>query len=398
MHLVVVGGGGAMGRITVRTLAEDPRVSRVTIADRDVAGAERTIRWLDAGREKVHAVVCDARDPAALAAALDGAQVVLNAADYPFNLSVMQAALTARIPYADLGGLFHMTRRQYELDAALREAGTTAVLGIGSTPGITNLLARHAADQLDTVQRLDVRIGSGDNRPSDAAFVAPYSIRTILDECMLEPMVYHEGEWAAVTPMSGQEEIEFPAPVGRATAMYTLHSEVALFPVSFRDKGLREASFKIAFPPVFLEQMRLIVGLGLGGTEPLEVRGSVRGKTLSVIPREVLVALLAERAAAQAATEPDDCDVLRVVAVGSRDGAPVELIEEMVVRPYRPWGVGGGDVDTGVPLAIAGILLAQGGCPSGAHGAELVFEPHAFLRELAPFGMRATETLTRAIE
>ena len=387
-----------MGRITVRALAEDARVTRVTVADLSEAAARRTVDWLERGREKAVAAAADVRDSDGLAKLLRGADVVLNATDYPFNLHVMRAALAARVPYADLGGLFHMTRKQYELDSAFAEAGLTAVLGIGSTPGITNILARHAADQLDTVERLDVRIGSADLRSGDAPFAPPYSIRTILDECTLEPMVFADGETRAVPPLSGQESIVFPAPIGPATAMYTLHSEVALFPVSFADRGLKHASFKIAFPPGFLDQLRLLVDLGLASATPLAVRGARKGQTVHVAPREALVALLQQRASAQPPGEPDDCDVLRVVAAGERDGVPVELTEEMVVLPYRPWGIGAGDLDTGVPLAIAGILLASGDARlPGTHGAERVFDPAAFLRELARYDMHARETLTRII-
>src|SRR5579883_3027950 len=153
-----------MGRITVRALAEDARVTQVTVAGLRQEAAERVVAWLGQGREKARAVACDVRDHDALVGQLRGAQVLLNATDYPFNLDVMRAALAARVHYADLGGLFHMTRRQYELHDAFQEAGLTAVLGIGSTPGITNILARVAADQLDRVDRLDVRIGSGDLR------------------------------------------------------------------------------------------------------------------------------------------------------------------------------------------------------------------------------------------
>ncbi len=87
------------------------------------------------------------------------------------------------------------------------------------------------------------------------------------------------------------------------------------------------------------------------------MRGA-RGQTAQVAPREMLVALWRQRGALPAG-EPDDCDVLRVVAAGMRDGVPMELTEEMVVLPYKPWGIGAGDLDTGVPLAIAGILLAR---------------------------------------
>lgn len=387
-----------MGRITARALAEDARVDRVTIADLSEAAAQQTIDWLEHGREKAVGVAADVRDTDGLAKLLRGADVVLNATDYPFNLDVMRAALAARVPYADLGGLFHMTRKQYELNAAFAEAGLTAVLGIGSTPGITNVLARVAADQLDRVERLDVRIGSADLRSGDVPFAPPYSIRTILDECTLEPMIFADGETRAVPPLTGQEAITFPAPIGPATAMYTLHSEVALFPVSFGERGLRHASFKIAFPPEFLDQLRLLVDLGIANTEAIEVRGARKGQTAKVAPREVLVALLQQRAGTLPAGEPDDCDVLRMVAAGMKDGTPMELTEEMVVLPYKPWGISAGDLDTGVPLAIAGILLANGEARlPGAHGAERVFDPAAFLRELARYDMHASETLTRII-
>jgi saccharopine dehydrogenase-like NADP-dependent oxidoreductase len=385
-----------MGRITVRALVEDARVEQVTVADVSLAAAQRTVAWLGVGREKARALATDVRDTAALTTMLAASDIALNATDYPFNLDVMRASLAARVSYADLGGLFHMTRRQYELDRAFRDAGLTAVLGIGSTPGITNLLARIAVDQLDSIERLDVRIGSSDEPPAGATFAPPYSLRTILDECTLEPMVYEEGEWRAAHPMSGEEALQFPPPVGAMTAMYTLHSEVALFPISFGDRGLRSASFKIAFPPEFLSQLRLIVALGLARTDTVKVRAE-KGRSAQIVPRETLITLLAERQAPTENREPSDCDVLRVVAQGTREGKEVELVEEMVVRPYALWRVGAGEIDTGVPLAIAGILLARGGHPTGARGAERVFDPHEFLRELTRYDMRASETSTRML-
>jgi saccharopine dehydrogenase-like NADP-dependent oxidoreductase len=389
-----------MGRVTVRALVEDDRVRRVSVVDLETCIAERGISWLEKGREKAQACSCDVRDHSALVRLISGADAVLNATDYPFNLDVMEAALAARVSYADLGGLFHMTKRQYKLDADYRRAGICGVLGIGSTPGITNILARLAVDQLDRIDRLDVRIGSGDFRPANAPFVPPYSIRTIFDECTLDPMVYRNGRWSAVAPMSGHEVIDFPPPVGRAIAMHTLHSEVALFPVSFHDKGIRQVSFKIAFPEGFLRQLKLLVDLGLADTDPVETRGPQKGSRIQVAPRELMVSLLSRRAATMSttATDPDDCDVLRIVASGTQGGQPVTLVEDMIVRPYKPWRVGAGDLDTGAPLAIAGILLAQGSQQySGVHGAELVFDPRVFLAELARYGMRATETTTRSL-
>ena len=76
----------------------------------------------------------------------------------------------------------------------------------------------------------------------------PYALDTVLDEFALEPWSSSTATAHPVPPRSGEEEIDFPPPVGRMRAIYTLHSEVAMFPRSF--PGLAGASFKVAFEPL----------------------------------------------------------------------------------------------------------------------------------------------------
>src|SRR6266567_665324 len=147
-------------------------------------------------------------------------------------------------------------RKLMNLHAEAEAAGITAILGMGGTPGITNILARAAADKLDRVESMKVELGCSDATPSAAPLVAPYSIRTILDEFTKQPQVFQDGVWYPQQPLSGQEEMIFPLPVGRATAIYSLHSECATFPISFRDKGIHYVSFKIAFPPDFIAKLK----------------------------------------------------------------------------------------------------------------------------------------------
>ena len=138
-------------------------------------------------------------------------------------------------------------------------AGVPALLGMGSTPGITNVMAGELARGLDSVDAIHVRVGCLD-RSASGPLPVPYALDTVLDEFSLEPMVFRGGPAEAVPPMSGRETIDFPPPVGRAEALYTLHSEVAMFPRSF--PGLREASFKVAFEPEFTKKVAFLVELG----------------------------------------------------------------------------------------------------------------------------------------
>ena len=179
----------------------------------------------------------------------------------------------------------------------------------------------------------------------------------------------------------------FPLPVGRATAIYSLHSECATFPISFQEKGIRHVSFKIAFPPDFMTKLKFLVELGFGSDEPISVRGA------KVSPREVLARLL-EMAPVED-VEPRDCDVLRVVVTGEADGQQVEITNQVVVFPYRRWGIGAGALDTGTPLAIAGRMLANGEITRrGALGPELCVPTEPFFRELARYDMHVMETRT----
>lgn len=381
MHIIVLGGAGAMGRVTVRALSEYADIDRVTVADYHEGRARELAESLNSS--KVQARQIDVNDEERLRALLRGADVALSAVDYVFNQPILRACIKEKVHYADLGGLFHMSRTLMAMNAEVEAAGITAVLGMGGTPGITNLLARQAVEQLERVESIKVQLGCADSTPSSAPLVPPYSMRTILDEFTKEPQVFQDGQWYPQQPLSGQEELFFPEPVGRATAIYSLHSECATFPVSFQERGIRHVSFKIAFPGDFMSKLKFLVDLGFGSDEALNIRGA------SVSPREVLTRLVESFPAETA--EPRDCDVLRVVTTGETGERRLEITNQVVVQPYRRWGVSAGALDTGIPLAIVGRMLARGEIPRrGAHGPEVCVSPEPFFRELARYDMHVT--------
>lgn len=385
MHIIVLGGAGAMGRIAVRTLTEYSDIDLITIADYNEERAHEVAASLQSSNILVKQI--DVNDEERLRTLLRGADVVLNAVEYVFNLPVLKACIREKVHYADLGGLFHKTRTLMSMHDEVSAVGITAILGMGGTPGVTNVLARAAADKLDRVESIKVQLGCSDDTPSSSPLVAPYSIRTILDEFTKQPQVFQNGVWYPQQPLSGQEEMVFPLPVGRATAVYSLHSECATFPISFRDKGIDYVSFKIAFPPDFMTKLKFLVDLGFGSDEPINVRG------VKVSPREVLARLL-EMVPAED-VEPQDCDVLRIVASGEAGGQGVEITNQIVVLPYRRWGISAGALDTGTPLAIAGHMLATGEITQrGAFGPEMCIPVEPFFQELARYEMHVTETRT----
>ena len=196
----------------------------------------------------------DARDAGSLSRALEGSGVVVNAADYRLNLDVMRGALAVGAHYVDLGGLFHVTRQQLDLDSEFRDSGLTAVLGLGSAPGKTNLLAAAAARRLGgDPESMEIWAATRDPAAANHPFPAPYSVQTLQDELHMKPVVLHEGELQEVEPLTGGAEREFPEPVGPARGIYTLHSELATLPSSL--PTLREASFRLCLSPGLLDKL-----------------------------------------------------------------------------------------------------------------------------------------------
>ncbi|MGQ0797313.1 MAG: saccharopine dehydrogenase NADP-binding domain-containing protein, partial [Methanobacteriota archaeon] len=128
MTIAVLGAAGIIGREIAHILAtEDQQGLRIG----DVRAEAVRALGKEIGAE---AFVADA-DPQRLPVALRGVDVAVNATPYPFNLDVMHGCLAAGCDYIDLGGLYHMTRRQLGLHDRFRDAGRVAVLGCGKAPG-----------------------------------------------------------------------------------------------------------------------------------------------------------------------------------------------------------------------------------------------------------------------
>ena len=198
MRVVVVGGAGAMGRWTVRDLTESEGVDEVVVADLDGSKAREAAGWAAArsgsnGTARVAGMALDAGDGEAMRRAFDDADVVCNCAVYATNLPVMEACADAGTHYVDLGGLFHTTRRQLALHDRFVAAGVTAVIGMGGSPGTTNVLAALAARDLEVVEEVEVRLGVADFAPSTAPVPVPYAIQTVLDEFAVPAMTFRDG-------------------------------------------------------------------------------------------------------------------------------------------------------------------------------------------------------------
>jgi lysine 6-dehydrogenase len=327
VRVAVLGAGGTIAPAIVRDLAESEEVASLELLDLD--GERAAAVAAQRGLGKAAATAVDARG-GALADALEGCDVLVNAASYRVNLDAMEASLDAGCHYLDLGGLYWMTGRQLELGERFERAGLLALLGMGSSPGKTNVMARRAVRELGgSADAVHVSAAGRDPAPPDPGdgLSVPYALRTLLDEVTMAPVVLRGGEPVELEPLTPGPPVDFGPPIGEAATIHTLHSELRTFGESF---GCREASFRLSLAPALLDALR-----GLAGIPDAEVD-----------------------AAARAARPPSDqtVSVHRVDAV--REGRTVTV--SATTRPLREWGLGGGVVSTAAPAAAAVRLMARG--------------------------------------
>ncbi len=386
MRIVVLGGAGIIGKAIARDLADDREVKELVIADLDLEGAKKVAASLN--RSGVTAVKADVTDGAALAGLLRGAGSVINSVQYYFNLPVMKACLDAKVPYIDLGGLFHTTRKQLELHDDYKRAGLVAVLGLGSCPGIANVQARAIADRLDTVESVHIFNGATPDQGDSLAWA--YSIQTIFDEITQPPMVFREGRFQETAPLGEEELYRFQQPIGVSKVHLSLHSEVATLPLTYAAKGIKDCFFKISFfgyTEKALRQLQFLAELGLASADPVEVRG------VKVKPRDVLLEVLKRAPQSERTKSLGFKDIVTEVR-GTKNGKPVAGKAETTCWPHKTWGISGGTVLVASPPAIVARWLAQGKIKqTGVLAPEQAVDAAAFFKELEARGAQTTISL-----
>ena len=259
MRVAVLGAGGTIAPAIVRDLAESDEVDDLLLLDLDEPRAQQVAERC--GGAKARAAFADARasgeQPESLARALEGSDVLVNSASYRVNLDAMRACLAAGSHYVDLGGLYWMTARQLELGPQFQDAGLLGLLGIGSAPGKTNLMALHGVGELGGgAEAIHVSAAGRDLDPPDG-FSIPYALRTLLDELTMRPVVLRDGAPEEIEPLSDGGVVDFGPPIGKAETIKTLHSELLTFGDSF---GCGEASFRLSLSPQLLSALRELTG------------------------------------------------------------------------------------------------------------------------------------------
>jgi saccharopine dehydrogenase-like NADP-dependent oxidoreductase len=332
MRILLVGAGG-VGTAFARIAARRPFADLV-IADYDLARAEHAA----AARDGYQAVRLDARDSGAAAVLLTeySCDVLMNATDPRFVLPLYLAALEAGTHYLDMAmslsypdadapysktGL-KLGDDQFALADQWEQAGKLALVGMGVEPGLSDVFARHAADELfSEIAELGVRDGAN-LEVAGHDFAPTFSIWTTIEECLNPPVIWEAGRgWFTTAPFSEPEVFTFPAGIGPVECVNVEHEEVLLMP---RWIQAQRVTFKYGLGAEFIAVLETLHKLGLDRTDPVRVGAA------SVSPRDVVAACLPDPATLGAKMTGLTCAGTWVTGTG-KDGAPREVYLHHIV-------------------------------------------------------------------
>jgi saccharopine dehydrogenase-like NADP-dependent oxidoreductase len=254
-------------------------VDKVLLADVDVEACNRHARRVKSTKLSTHSL--DAGNADSVAKLAESADVIVNAVPPKFNLTLMDAALKSETHYVDLafGPPYDTFEKQMGKDESFKGKNLTALTCTGSSPGIVNVVAANAADELDTVSSIRLRIG--DVMLSKEP-ISTWSPETMLGDMAEEPIVFKDGEYIKVPPFSGEEVFNFPEPIGPQPTFMHVHEEAITLP-RFIGKGINYLDIKLGTPEMPL--IKSLVDLGLCSSDPIDVDG------VNVIPRHLLLRL-----------------------------------------------------------------------------------------------------------
>lgn len=240
---VLLLGAGTMGKGGIHALQHFPGIESVTVADLNLEAAEEFIKTLNF--PEVKAVQLDATDSAKVTELARQVDVVFNTVGpfTKFAVPILEAVIEAGTDYVDVCDDDDATGELLDLHEKAKEAGVTALIACGQTPGISNMQAKYLAEMMDEVDSIKIawHVGApqGDLESDESYdFVdaqdfkdsSPAGWNHLVHSMTGEIVIWKDGKFDTMPAWEAGEYVDFAQPHGRVPVFYVGHSEPQTLP------------------------------------------------------------------------------------------------------------------------------------------------------------------------
>lgn len=339
-------GAGKMGYAVAYDLIRSPKVEKVVLTDRS-----ETILHSTAARlkdPKLVAALVDVTNERELGQLMEEVDVAISCVTYEHNYELTKLALSTRTHFVDLGGNEELVRKQFLLDELAKERGVSIIPDAGLAPGMVSLLAASAAESLDEVYDMRIRVGGVpvEREINTLGYAQVFSVEGLINEYSEDCTLIRDGKLIQLPALSELEEIEFPPPFGQMEAFNT-SGGISTLPQSYLNR-VQHLDYKTVRYIGHCQAIKVMQELGFFSIEKFS--------DSELSPRAVLAGQLAKHLPVG---EPDAV-LLRVSVSGNKSGKPTQLVFDCVDYADQAVGLSAMMRMTAFPASILGQMLARG--------------------------------------
>ena len=234
MKVIILGACGGMGRHVAKSISSFPEIDNLTIADLNLKDAELFASQLG---PHIKGIKVDINDTQSLLTILSAHDIVLNTVGpfFKFGYQVLQTSLEANCHYMDICDDWEPTEKMLELNNFAKEKNLLAILGLGASPGIKNLLGRIAIDHLDMVHTIYTGWNLEEAQPESVSSQKETNAAMIhgIEQITGKIKIFKDGKFQMVNPLK-KLEVSYPN-IGNFSAFIFGHPEAITFPHHFKD-------------------------------------------------------------------------------------------------------------------------------------------------------------------
>ncbi|WP_019122970.1 saccharopine dehydrogenase family protein [Brevibacillus massiliensis] len=384
MKVFCLGGAGSICREAVLDLVQHSRFERITIGDFNEEEGMKVVQWLNDPR--VDFVKVDVKDHEATVSRMRGYDIVMDGTTITLNGLSTACIAEAGCHGVNLNGF----GEEWAADEVFKRNGKTCLPGFGMTPGVTQMMAMHAANQLDTVDT--VRVSHGSYRPIAFSKSIAETTTYEYDPELPGRVVYENGRFVQVPPFARPREIQLPEPYGKTVQYIIPHAETVTLAKALAGKGVKLIETRGTWPPANMQLVKALYDYGFMRNDKIRVGGQEVG-ILDCIAQYLYNSKEGKETGLYGYS-------LHVEVTGERDGRKMQHTLTHT-HPASDGSVPGWaglrayTRNVGIPFAIATQLIAAGAVQAtGVINPEEAFEPSDIFAELEKRGIFVHEEIT----
>ncbi len=382
MKIVVLGAAGLMGSGTVKDLLspQSEGIDQVIAADIEKEQLSRLAK--ECPDERLATLPLSVTDKEQVIDLLKDADICINAVPtlVGLQMDIFHCCFDAGCDYVDYGGLGKYTVMQKAEHEKWKKAGLTAVISLGADPGMSNVTCKAVAEELDSIEKINLYWAGKLIGPENPVLVPPYSMLTILAEYGYNSKQFYNGELIDMPPLSGKEILDLPEPFGKLEFMHTIHSEQLTVPFSkgIKDKGIQEFTWRLNLPERDHETYLGLMRCGFDDFEtPLKYKG------VEIKPGEFLEKLIKRNIEKKSNKIPEQegHEIHFAIASGIKDGEKTKATCTVTLSPNSFYN-GYHDPATSMNASIGAQLIKRSEQISGVWAPEEYYNISEYFAEL----------------